>query len=130
MQIRIVQANAEGGFSIIYGKSTAAGEGFPASGNYVGVSGEGSQIVSATVCRDSVVSTLSFLPVSIPSPTVNITILSESGNSQFFANGILIGSSTLAPNAAFSSGSISIEVENGASATTYQIFVQSQSECN
>jgi hypothetical protein len=125
--VRIVVANVQGVCRLIFGKQPADAFGLPASGNYIAITIENSNITSGSVCKAGVLTAVGLTTTAANGTT--ICIIADNGIANFYANSVLIGSTTDAPTANGLSG-MSYELQNGATAANYQVFLTPESECN
>jgi hypothetical protein len=122
LSLIVETANAEGVSWVFYGKPAVGALGAIASGNYVGIQVNNDTLANLFICKDGVV-------VTIPASGTpqNITIVCENGVVNFYRNGVLLGGSIAGPIATNPTGSISLEIGNGATTASYTVALQSYS---
>jgi hypothetical protein len=127
LQIRAVAINSEGVFRVVVGKLASDAFGLPTTGDYIALTVQDYFLTAGHVCKSGVVSNVAFTPVDI---NLNgaIFITSNNGNVSWFYNGILLGSTINGPTSTTASGTLNLEIENGATAANYAIRLVGNSE--
>lgn len=125
--VRVVTANLEGVCRLLFGRASSGGFGIIASGNYVAIEIQNDTITTGYVVKSGVVDTVALTPAEAGVGT--IAILSNNGSVSFFKDGTLIGATTNGPNTS-AQGSMSYEIENGATPAIYRVYLTPESECN
>jgi hypothetical protein len=129
--IRSIEATGPVNFArMIYGKGVAAGFGLVASGDWIGFGINGTSLVEGYVCKAGVVTTVALTSV-IYSTSVGLSVFIESQNGtvNWYANGVLVGTSSAGPVASNTTGVVGLEVESsGAGSLNYDIICHSFSK--
>jgi hypothetical protein len=121
-----VTANTEGVLRLFFGKETTTGFGALAVGNYVAVEVNGDTVVTGYACKAGVLTTVALTPTPFMF-AATLAVTSNSGTVNWYVNGTLIGSTTAGPTFQ-TNGSVSYEINNGATAATYAYRINPESE--
>jgi hypothetical protein len=119
--------NAEGVFRAMYGKLASDAYGAVASGNYVGFQLSNLTITALYACKAGVLTTVVTSTV-IPFSGAHIWCISENGTVTWYVNGVSIGATALGPTVTSAAGSITFEINNGATAAAYIVRFASYSK--
>jgi hypothetical protein len=122
--VRVSIANTEGVLRCLVGKTQVGAYGNIASGNYVGWEVTNSTVTALVHCR---VGTVVTIPVSVAiGAGGQIQMDSNNGTVNWYANGVLIGTTGVGPIGL--GNSVFYELNNGATAANYSVVVTSQSK--
>jgi hypothetical protein len=125
----IFAPNAEGVFRMMYGKGSGEGYGALASGNYVGWQLSNSTITELYACKAGVLTTIAVSVELLVYSGAHIWAISEgNGTVTFYVNGTTIGATSNGPTASVAFGSITAEINNGATAADYSVLFTSMSK--